>query len=174
MKQRSDGWRPTIEEVAKTKAAAFFRKIYLHPRSEAIKLGIIKEKATATGSAGLSRREFKGEEYRDPEFWSNGANSSFKYGNVRIHFRSACQRKLKLQDDSPGKVIKSLLFLGRKKATEEHKRQALLSIISREERESLRQELSQMPQWLAAMFTWFRPPEPRRRRLKYEGLEIWD
>lgn len=84
-------------------------------------------------------------------FWTDGASSSFKCGDVRVILKKVSSRKLKLaQSGKMGMSLALLWQLGKGNVT---KSQALAAVsVNAFEREALKELLPLTPDWLASMF----------------------
>ena len=85
---------PSVNEVATIKAVSFGRQIFCHGETAGAKLGLIDRCN------------------RQIAYAIDGRSSSFRFGNITIHFRSAVQRKLKVGDGQVGRAIRALWYVG--------------------------------------------------------------
>lgn len=123
-------------QVAQVKAAAFGKRIVTHPVDAAKKFGLLK-----TGNA-------------EPTFSVNGPSSSFRFGDITIHFKRASARKVILGDDKAGLAIKAMWHMGKDALTK-----ALVQSATREFRHSDRNKFKHisalMPAWLSDfLYRW--------------------
>src|SRR5579883_469382 len=88
----------TPEEVAQTKAAAFGKLILPCSRKEAQRLKLIDDCPRVKG--------------KEITFETNGPTSSFLFGILRIHFRKAGPRRLKLGTTKAGNYLRAFWSAG--------------------------------------------------------------
>lgn len=86
----------TVWEIAQVKAKAFGKRIVSHGIDAAKKAGLQEE-----GNA-------------EPTYLVDGSSSSFRFGNVVIHFKRGSKRKMILGEDRVGVAIRALWSMGRK------------------------------------------------------------
>ena len=95
---------PSVYEVAKAKAEAFGRTIYADGAQAAIALGLSESPQQAP---------------QELTFAISGHSSSFKYGNIRVRFKSTPGKHLKLKDDFAGLAIRAFLHFGKNMDTKQ-------------------------------------------------------
>jgi hypothetical protein len=122
-------------QIATLKAGSFAKKICSHPADVAYKLGLIPKGNSETC------------------FAINGRSSSFKFGELRIHFKQASQRKLILADRPAGLAIKVMSFLGRSACSRQAIHKACYDL-GRTDRFELLERASFMPSWLNSLLKW--------------------
>lgn len=89
----------TDEELARTKAEAFGKQIFIHGRDAAISFGVENEEVSIKCSDSS-------------HFAIDGPSSSFLSINGRIRFKAVCPRFLKFKDEVLGQVIRAMRYLG--------------------------------------------------------------
>ncbi len=131
---------PTPLEVAAAKARAFAKHIFQHGAEAGKMLGILAE-----GN-------------REITYSTNGPSSSFRYGNIVIHFKRSAPRKIACGDTAVGLVIRALWHIGKRGHTSALSR-AASSGLGRTERGELRQHAGLMPQWMSRSWLaqWTKP-----------------
>lgn len=123
---------PSAYEVAKVKAEAFGRTIYLSGAQAAVKLGFSEP---ARPSNELT-------------FLIAGHSSSFQYGDLRIRLKSMSSKYLKLEDDFPALATRAFLHFGKHTDTNQildHPRLFLW----KDDKYALRLAARWMPTWLS-------------------------
>lgn len=120
---------PSIARVARVKASAFGRKIFSFGSTAAVQSGLTTEEPCLNKVT----------------FYIDGSTTSFRYGNLRIEFRSASPRKRSLVDDRIGYLLKALWYLG-SGAIDETRLKSFS--FDRIEKRVLYARGSQMPDWL--------------------------
>ena len=126
---------PSILEVATVKAAAFGRKIVIHGMEAACQLE-------------LSCKTIQG-----PVYACSGRTSSFRFGDIRIHFKGVSSRKLHLRDTVPGLAVRALWHLGKIACDTQLASRALLKF-NRLDREILKQSARAMPSWMCDLISF--------------------
>jgi len=118
----------TAYEVAAVKAAAFGKRIMIHPVSAAHMMEF-----TNKGNCCLI-------------FSTSGCSSSFTLGSTRIIFKGTCARKMQLGDSLVGLLAKAIWSLGPKHRDPEAF-QPSLKRLKRKHRQQLCELRSLMPAW---------------------------
>jgi hypothetical protein len=124
---------PSVYEVAKAKAEAFGRTIYADGAQAAIALGLSESPQQAP---------------QELTFAISGHSSSFKYGNIRVRFKSTPGKHLKLKDDFAGLAIRAFLHFGKNMDTKQILQHPYV-FLWRDDKYSLRLAARWMPVWLA-------------------------
>jgi hypothetical protein len=126
-------------EIAKIKAESFGRKLRQHASNLAAEMGLKTRK--------LAKRTFA----------INGWSTRFHYRGKVIYLKETCERKMLLNDDKPGKVLRALWQVGMEE------RQMSSSLIAKatvdfrkEEHKGLRQYSKWLPAWLNDSFKYVR------------------
>ena len=132
---------PSIDKIAHVKAAAFGKHILSHGADAARQLGL-----TDTGNKELT-------------FYTTGASSSFRVGTMIIYFKSACLRKMHLNDSKAGLLMRACWFIGKKSCTRALFDQADY-YYNRQIKQELKGELWAMPAWLGSFLVPSRGNKP--------------
>lgn len=132
---------PSLEEVVKTKAAAFKKTIAIHG-------------AQAAHALELTRQA-------PPKhiFAVRGSSSSFRFGGKVIYLRGTCARKMHLGDDLVGLAIRALWHIGHD-ACDIYAASKAVRSFRRHHRQQLRANKDLMPHWMQKCFDYF--DHPRR------------
>jgi hypothetical protein len=137
---------PTAAQIALTKAHAFGKKLIMHGKDAACRLGILES----------------GNE--EPTFVASGSSSSFlckssDFGDTRVHFRSASALASKFEDTSIG-----LIFRGMRSLPSDMRDPTLLeraiqySAFGRVQLNEFKGEAKWMPAWLSKwVWAWIKP-----------------
>ncbi len=141
---------PSIVEVALAKAAAFGKRLVMHGSRAVQQLRL---------SADLSIEN-------ESIYACNGSSSSFRFGNIRIRFISASQRKISLGDELAGLAIRALWHLGKYNCSPQLACDALAQF-NRNDRQALREKIKIMPAWLTHYFIASEDGWTRRQKFKY-------
>ncbi len=142
VKEGSNIEKITICDVAKAKAESFGKQIAIWGGHLAVRLRLISQA------------------HEEQIYSVNGSSSSFRFGDVTVHFRRVCARKMHLSTDTDigGQFLQALWHLGKQKL-DELRREPLSQIwFKRTEREHIRLSVHLVPAWLAAAFLHWRLP----------------
>lgn len=152
---KKDSPIPTIIEVAQAKAAAFGRTIVTHGSEAAKSLGLNCNKKNEIAYA------------------TNGRTSSFRFGKLVIKLIGTSPRKLGLQDDPIGSIIRALWYHGKANCTKATIMQATMTL-NRPQKTELRKLASVMPWWMQQCF-YFQPKteRPAKRTHKSPQSPYW-
>lgn len=120
----------SVKEVAEIKARSFARRIIGDAVDEAAEIGLSIH------------------ENREPTYAINGRSSSFRFGDVIVHFRGVSAKKIVLGDCKVGHAIRALWHLG-SRIVDPMVIRAATSKLGRAERQKLRLLGHSMPAWLA-------------------------
>jgi hypothetical protein len=134
MTENSDNAPPSSLQVAREKAKAFGKQILTDAIDTAKVLGL-----TAFGSN------------QSIAYAIQGHSSSFKYGQISIHFKGTCARKISLGDSAVGLAIRALWQMGRRDCNKLTIARAT-NQFSRVERQQFRQSCHLMPAWMTNIF----------------------
>ncbi len=126
---------PSILDVALAKAIDFGKSLRIHGAQAAQQLKLRTNISTEGESI----------------YACDGSSSSFRFGNVRIRFINASQRKLGLGDELPGLAIRALWYLGKSNCSSQLAGDAI-ALFNRYDRQALREKIKIMPAWLANYF----------------------
>lgn len=127
--------QPTDLELATVKAKSFGKTILYHCADEASRLGLnVQPNINST-------------------YIINGCSSSFRrWGqNVKIVFRTASPKKMRLKNTTAGKVVRSLWHVGDWNLTQKAINTAC-RVLGRTERETILLSSEWMPWWLSDVF----------------------
>jgi hypothetical protein len=123
---------PPVHEVAKAKAEAFGRNVYMNGVQAAVRLGFSEAPPSSN----------------EVVFATDGHSSSFQYGNIRIKFKTVPNKYLKLKDDFPALAIRAFLHFGKSVDTKQILYHTSL-FLWREDKYALRMAARWMPLWLS-------------------------
>jgi hypothetical protein len=121
--------------VAKIKAESFGRQIACRGEQAAMDLGLIVQ-------AG-----------RPLTYAVDGHSSSFKYGNLTIHFKSAAPRKMKVGSSQCGLVIRALWHIGKGLCDKAMAKRATRYFTRPQIEETLR-HYGLLPAWMQEALNW--------------------
>ncbi len=124
---------PSPVTVAKEKARAFGKQIFTDAADAAKLLNL-----TALGNRQIT-------------YAIQGHSSSFKYGNITIHFKGICQRKVSIGDGPVGLAIKALWQLGQE-VCDQHAIARAAQRFNQQERRQFSQSCHLMPTWMTNIF----------------------
>lgn len=127
---------PSIEEIAKAKAAAFKKTIAMHGSKAAYALKIINQCPA------------------EHIFAVNGASSSFRVGTITVRLVGQCARKMYFGDDAIGLALRALWWLGRKACDVSSYNKALIPF-RRQHRQIWRRKRGLIPHWIQRFFDCF-------------------
>ena len=133
MNECPDFASPSALKVATEKARAFGKQILSDAADAAKLLGL-----TAFGNKKIT-------------YAINGHSSSFKYREIRIHFKGICARKMSLGDGPIGLAIKALWQIG-KENCDQYAMAAVTEKFNRPELLQFRQSCHLMPTWMTNIF----------------------
>lgn len=133
MREGSDVNSISVLDVARVKAESFGRKIATWSGHVAVELGIVP---------GAQREE---------TFYVDSSSSSFKFGDVAVHFKKTCPRKLRLGDNPAGRALKALWHIGKRNCSPVQVMNATRPCL-RWDREEIRFSLQWLPDWLSSYF----------------------
>jgi len=142
-------------EIATLKASSFGKRIHQHGADAAASLGLEVEK--------------KEEQQEEPSFIVSGCTSKFRIaeGMRFINLRTACAKKMFIENNLVGKVVRALWHFGEGKVARGILARAL-AILKREDCRMIMNSCAWMPYWLSDMFIEvfqnrfgpdFRPPQ---------------
>ncbi len=132
---RADGLcaRPSILEIATVKAQSFGRLIVRH-------------------GADLAREQgLRAQGNPQPTYLISGSSSSFHYGEIVIHLKNGCMRKIRTGKSPAAQVIRALWQLGERGCTKE-KVHSATRLFGRTDRQEFRDSAAWMPAWLFHYF----------------------
>jgi hypothetical protein len=96
----------------------------------------------------------------EPTFFVNGSSSSFRYGSVRIHLKSASKKRMHLKETPLGRIVRSLWQMGADEVTQKLVERVVSLSNTRDIRRSLVLAKAWMPEWLADFFPTLAYPCP--------------
>jgi len=126
---------PTVLEVARVKARSFGKQIAVHGADAAHALGL---PVPANGQTTYA---------------TDGCSSSFRYGNVVIHFKRVSHRKFLLGDGRSGLLLRALWHLGPNVCNRNTVKEAGSNLM-RTDRRELRELICLIPDWISRCFSW--------------------
>lgn len=127
---------PSLTQIARTKAEAFGKHIFIHGCEAARKLGI------------------EAPDWREGIYAVQARSSSFAAGKNRIELRGIAPRKTHLGDTTPGLVIRALWHMRRFGVTHDVVRTATRNL-NRSERKALLGAISLLPSWMTEILFGF-------------------
>ncbi|MBS1992229.1 MAG: hypothetical protein JSS83_17020 [Cyanobacteria bacterium SZAS LIN-3] len=125
---------PSPLKLARLKCHAFGKEIVEHGADIGVELQI-----SDRGSA-------------EPTFYVNGSSSSFQYGSVRIHLKSASKKKMHLKESSEGRIVRALWHLGKGSFNAGFVDYLVTTANTKDLRRTLVLAKAWMPAWLADFF----------------------
>ena len=120
-------------DMAKAKAESFGKQIARWGGDIAHELGLIEKQS------------------KEHIFCVNGSSSSFKFGEMTIHLRKVCARKMRFGENKAGKVLRALWHLGKFQVDAMCVDRSLRTCL-RPDREEIRGSLCWLPTWLSNHF----------------------
>lgn len=135
----------SANEVAQTKARAFGREI------------------TSWGGAMLAEMGLSDCTFINPTYATTGGTSSFRFGAMRIFFKKAAARNVKLGDSIAGRILKVLWYLGKARVNPLVISQCMRRCYE-SDRLEVRRLLNWVPSWLSGPFVIGYWPEQFRPR----------
>ncbi len=121
--------KPGIDKIAHAKAESFGKHILAHGADAARQLGF-----TDSGNKELT-------------FYISGASSSFRVGTTVVYFKSACPRKMHLNDTKAGILMRACWFIGKESCSPDLLDQTYY-YYNRQVKQEIKGELWAMPTWL--------------------------
>ncbi|MBI4532657.1 MAG: type IV toxin-antitoxin system AbiEi family antitoxin domain-containing protein [Candidatus Melainabacteria bacterium] len=140
VKEGSNIEKITVCDVAQKKAESFGKQIATWGGLLAVKLGL-----TTDG-------------HHEHVYCISGSSSSFKFGDVTVHLRKVCARKMYLSTNIPGQFLHALWHLGKQRLDELRKSPWLPVLLKRTDREYIRSSVHLIPTWLASAFLHWHLP----------------
>jgi hypothetical protein len=129
----------TAFEIAKVKAESFGRQIITHAKDIAYKLKILPE-----GNKEIT-------------YATDGASSSFAFGDIRIYFKKTSLKNMCLGETRVGQAIRALNYIGKNFCGDSAVRAAIQELWREQPlKVQLKKSNAFMPSWLVSHFTWFR------------------
>jgi hypothetical protein len=134
--------KPSPMEIVKIKAAAFGRKVAIHAREAAVKLGLLDEHS------------------KEYVYATTGRSSSFvlSESGQRIHLLGTSKRKTDLAETSVGTAILALWHLGPDSFSEENLTRSIARLDWKGRRE-FRDSIAKMPAWLSNLVLGMKAPD---------------
>jgi hypothetical protein len=136
MLKNSHRKKPSIGEIAQVKAQSFGRLIATHG-------------STLAYQCGLQAKPPK-----EVLFSVNSSSSTFKAGNIQVHLKKTCWRKMSLQRLRVGKVLIALWHVGQGNSNQAKVTKAIGQFGHRD-KVTLRESMRWIPAWLGANFLEF-------------------
>lgn len=166
---KKDSIRPSIDEVAIAKAAAFGRTLAKHGSAAIRALGLnadsTSEPSTSNEAKVSEEATLDGTKKSEIVLYAcNGRTSSFRFGNVIIKLVGTSPRKMNLGDDKVGLVLRALWHYGKNICNMEIASRAS-GTLNRSERQVLRQAVSFMPYWMPKCFSLFKQKRLQKNKL---------
>lgn len=151
---KHDSTMPSLTEIAKAKASAFGRTIVEHGLTAIHKLELHQY---------IDDKIQKSDQEKTVLYACNGRSSSFKCGDTTIKFIGTSPRKMNIESDRVGLVLRALWYFGKSKCTMEIASLASRTL-NRLERKSLREMICFMPFWMPKCFASFTPKRLRDKQ----------
>jgi hypothetical protein len=142
MRMTSKTPMPSPLSLARVKAKAFGKRLVEHGGDLAYEHGFVPD-----GN-------------KQPTFYVNGGNSSFRYGPLTIRLRGSCNKRMQMQDSPSGKAVRALWHLGATGCSMTLVEKAISRIASPNIRLELVLSKAWMPAWLADFFPTLGYPCP--------------